>query len=133
MYDFDPAAACVAPAGEQPAHRSGGGEPWREARVLGGEVALWGEDVDGANVERVLWPRAAAAAERLWSPRGRAAEDAGVRARLRQFRCALLRRGVGAAPVGHAGLAGDPDGPGACAELARAPSAPGEAAGNKFT
>ena len=40
----------------------------REAQVRGGEVALWGEQIDETNLEPHLWQRAAAAAERLWAP-----------------------------------------------------------------
>ena len=105
VYDTDPVAGCRRSdeSHEKAAARS-------RTMVLGGEVALWGEDVDSSNLERALWPRAAAAAERLWSPprvgggdahggQQRVAAHPTVWPRYARFRCALLRRGVGAAPI----------------------------------
>lgn len=39
------------------------GIPGSEARIMGGESALWAEQVDETNLESLLWPRAAAGAE----------------------------------------------------------------------
>ena len=42
--------------------------PVEQQRVLGGEMALWSELVDDEMLDARLWPRAAALAERFWSP-----------------------------------------------------------------
>ncbi|KAM9754750.1 beta-hexosaminidase subunit alpha isoform 1-T1 [Menidia menidia] len=71
--------------------------------VIGGEVCLWGEYVDATNLSPRLWPRASAAAERLWSDEKQTSSVENALPRLLDFRCKLLRRGIQAEPlnVGH--------------------------------
>ncbi|CAL0314657.1 unnamed protein product [Lupinus luteus] len=85
--------------------------------VIGGEVCMWGEHADTSNVQQTIWPRAAAAAERLWSRRdSTSAKNITLTAlpRLQHFRCLLNRRGVPAAPVTHFDRRSAPVGPGSC-------------------
>lgn len=42
-------------------------KPELESNILGGEAAMWTEQVAGPAIQSKLWPRAAALAERLWS------------------------------------------------------------------
>ena len=37
-------------------------DPKHRDLVIGGEVCMWGETVDGSDIEQTIWPRAAAAA-----------------------------------------------------------------------
>ena len=56
-YNADP----VAPAANLSAEE--------ESRILGGEATLWGEYVSTETIDSRIWPRTAAIAERLWSPK----------------------------------------------------------------
>ncbi|XP_077067378.1 beta-hexosaminidase subunit alpha isoform X1 [Siphateles boraxobius] len=85
----------------QPQNFSGTEE--QKKLVIGGEVAMWGEYVDATNLSPRLWPRACAAAERLWSDEEKTLNADLAFPRLEEFRCELLRRGIQAEPlfVGH--------------------------------
>ena len=67
-----------------------------QQRIIGGEVTVWSERLDPAIMLATAFPRAAAAAERLWSPRATdlPAEIAAARPRLEALRCVLLDRGL---------------------------------------
>ncbi|TGJ86242.1 hypothetical protein E0Z10_g2540 [Xylaria hypoxylon] len=61
--------------------------------VLGGELAAWSESIDDATIDDILWPRASAAGEVLWSsPEGRTQLEASTR--LAEFRERLIARGI---------------------------------------
>eukprot|EP01052_Picozoa_sp_SAG31_P044155 SAG31_NODE_7598_length_1644_cov_1.318447_2_plen_177_part_00 len=112
--------------------------------VLGGGVEQWGETVDTSDLQQTLWPRAAAVAERLWSPQASSATATGpapawcirnspsgvpkgtstfacvnntamVLPRLEAFRCYLMSRGIAAAPLLGPGRSAPP-GPGSCSK-----------------
>ncbi|XP_058183166.1 beta-hexosaminidase 3-like isoform X1 [Rhododendron vialii] len=88
--------------------------PKQQELVIGGEVCMWGETVDSSDIEQTIWPRAAAAAERLWTPYDKLAKDPRqVTGRLAHFRCLLNQRGVAAAPLAAPGR-GAPREPGSC-------------------
>jgi len=71
--------------------------------VLGGEVAVWSETIDAVTVDSIIWPRASAAGEVLWSGRhdaqGQNRTQMDAAPRLAEWRERMVARGVGAATV----------------------------------
>ncbi|XP_075559252.1 beta-hexosaminidase subunit alpha-like isoform X3 [Dermacentor variabilis] len=104
------------------------GSPEQKALVIGGEVCLWAEYIDATNIisrtcslgrpefkwnpfrkppgfgpVREYWPRASAAAERLWSPASvNSVEEAAPR--LEEHRCRMRRRGLMVEPQNGPGF-----------------------------
>ena len=71
--------------------------------IIGAEVHSWSEQTDPVNVDGKVWPRAAAAAEVLWSgaldAQGQNRSQITASPRLSDMRQRLVARGVQAAPV----------------------------------
>jgi hexosaminidase len=83
--------------------------------VIGGEVCMWGETADASDIQQTIWPRAAAAAERLWSTEDDTSNGLSTALpRLRNFRCVLNQRGIAAAPVTNELAREPPIGAGSC-------------------
>jgi hexosaminidase len=92
-------------------------DPSLQKLVIGGEVCMWGETADTSVVLQTIWPRAAAAAERMWSTREAVSKGnitLTALPRLHYFRCLLNNRGVPAAPVDNFYARRPPLGPGSC-------------------
>eukprot|EP00299_Pterocystis_sp_00344_P003881 c14671_g1_i1.p1 GENE.c14671_g1_i1~~c14671_g1_i1.p1 ORF type:complete len:399 (+),score=77.10 c14671_g1_i1:403-1599(+) len=70
--------------------------------VLGGEVCMWGEQVDDMNAIQKAFPRTSAAAERLWSSPGcgvHCQDTDETLTRLVRFRCLMVLAGINAGPL----------------------------------
>ena len=71
--------------------------------VLGGEVHIWTEQTDPVNLDAMVWPRASAAAEILWSGakdvNGTNRSQVLASPRLAEMRERMVQRGIGAGPV----------------------------------
>lgn len=79
------------PRGE---YRKAGGDPAKEYLIMGGEAAMWSEQVDSAAVLHKLWPRASALGERLWSDPTTNWKQAELR--MLDQRARIVERGIGA-------------------------------------
>lgn len=67
--------------------------PEEEARVLGGEAALWGESIDSLNFDQMGISRLGAFAERYWSPSS-VTDPKNFEARSQRHRCLNVKRGL---------------------------------------
>ncbi|KAL3859175.1 hypothetical protein ACJMK2_009407 [Sinanodonta woodiana] len=67
-------------------------------KLLGGEACLWSEYIENDNLMTMLWPRASAVAERLWSAKTVQDINSAGR-RLQEHKCRMMRRGF---KVGYA-------------------------------
>ncbi|XP_005093305.1 uncharacterized protein LOC101855238 [Aplysia californica] len=73
-----------------------------EKKVLGGEIAFWSEYFSNENLIPLMWPRASAAAERLWSSKDVKNLDKAAE-RLSEHRCRMIKRGVNAGEISGPG------------------------------
>jgi len=89
-------------------------DPKQCALVLGGQGEMWGETVDASDFDNTVWPKMAAIAEKLWSPRDQTTNPANAALRIANFRCLLNARGVRAAPVNNKLARSSPPNPGSC-------------------
>jgi hexosaminidase len=75
----------------------------KRSLVIGGEVHIWAEQTDAVSLDRMVWPRAAAAAEVLWSgskdAQGFNRSQVDAAPRLSDLRERLVAKGVAAEPI----------------------------------
>jgi hexosaminidase len=79
--------------------------PAAAARVIGGEASQWSEQVNSLAIDTRIWPRAAATAERLWSPMDHRNQTT-LLERLDHMSCRLQQRGIRASPMRQASMYG---------------------------
>jgi len=71
--------------------------------VVGGECHIWSEQTDAVNLDTIVWPRACAAGEVLWSgakdAQGQNRSQITASPRLSEMRERLVARGIRAEPI----------------------------------
>lgn len=68
--------------------------PEQTRNILGGEACMWSEMVDKRTIESRIWPRAAAIAEKLWSPKELTKNDTDMYRRLIKLDDRLAKLGL---------------------------------------
>jgi len=91
----------------EPSDFEGGAEAEKSGLLSGLEVCMWSEFVDATNFIPRSWPRTAAVAERAWSDKSVTDVDS-AQARIQEFRCKLLERGINAEPIADGWEMGPP-------------------------
>ena len=83
--------------------------PEQAKNVIGGEVSLWGEEINQNNLIAKAWPRSAAFGERMWSNRANTTkvQIPLAASRLTRLHCKMQARGIASAPLS----------PGSCFQL----------------
>mmetsp|Transcript_54492 Transcript_54492/g.132264 ORF Transcript_54492/g.132264 Transcript_54492/m.132264 type:complete len:434 (+) Transcript_54492:1109-2410(+) len=71
----------------------------RKDLLLGGHASMWAEHVDASNFMSRVWPRASAAAERLWTGNVTGQPSKTIRERIHSFRCRMIQLGFDAGPT----------------------------------
>jgi hexosaminidase len=67
--------------------------------MIGGHASMWGEHVDASNFISRVWPRASAAAERLWTGDVENGPSKSIADRIHNFRCRMIQQGFAAGPT----------------------------------
>lgn len=78
-------------------------DPKLRQLVMGGEITMWSEFVDGSNFMSRTWPRGCAVAERLWSHE-RVNDTSTALPRIRKQACRMQTRGLRVEPINGPGF-----------------------------
>ena len=89
----------------EPSNFTGGATAEAKGLVGGIEACFWSEWIDSTNFASRAWPRVSAVAERAWSTKD-TRDLADAEARIHEFRCKLIDRGINAEPIGICGNEG---------------------------
>ena len=89
----------------EPSNFTGGPAAEKSRSIAGVKACFWSEWIDSTNLIARAWPRAAAVAERAWSPKS-VTDGMDAQARIHELRCKLIARGINAEPIGMCDTAG---------------------------